>query len=82
MSAETPSVASLLSGSQQGPGATNVGSVDNLTCQWDNCGERTTSPETLYVCCSPIFLLIHPPNPARVTEISRHANPFILGACL
>lgn len=27
----------------------SVTSEDNLVCQWDQCGERCTSAETLYV---------------------------------
>ncbi|KAK1078010.1 hypothetical protein LTR33_007598, partial [Friedmanniomyces endolithicus] len=28
--------------------ATPSSSVDNLTCQWQGCGERTDTPESLY----------------------------------
>ncbi|KAK1055493.1 hypothetical protein LTR74_015633 [Friedmanniomyces endolithicus] len=32
----------------QPPSATPSSSVDNLTCQWQGCGERTDTPESLY----------------------------------
>lgn len=51
MSTEPPSVASIL---QQQPGAPqpqspHASGFDNLTCQWQGCGERCASPEQLYV---------------------------------
>lgn len=55
-----PSVASLLQATQQqqaqqvqqlpqAPLSPPSGHIDNLTCQWVGCGERSISPEALYV---------------------------------
>lgn len=36
----------------QAPTLTQSSTIDNLTCQWQGCGERCDSAESLYVCLS------------------------------
>ncbi|KAK8213628.1 hypothetical protein M8818_002932 [Zalaria obscura] len=45
--------------------------IDSLTCQWAGCGERTTTPESLYVRSSMMF--------ATACALARHATSFITG---
>lgn len=33
----------------QAPAAAQTSTIDNLTCQWQGCGERCDSAEALYV---------------------------------
>lgn len=38
------------------PASVSAGSGDQLTCQWQNCGDRLPSAEQLYVSSSPSVL--------------------------
>lgn len=48
----------------------SVTSDDNLVCQWDQCGERCSSAETLYVCIPPQTRELYTPNPENCTLLT------------
>lgn len=57
------------------PQALATSTIDNLTCQWQGCGERTDTAETLYVrTCKQRSDVRAPSSPSRAVHMHRKAT--------